>query len=678
MGRTHLRRDLFYTFDIETTTLVTGVDEEGKPIRNAIIWSGQFYDGTNYEQTRSLSDTIKRLQIIADENKDNPYKVAIFVHNLSYEFQFIKDFFNFTNILATSNRQIIAAETDQLVFRCSYRLSNMSLAKFLKNENVPEEYQKTNMDYLVDRFPWTPLTDEEKTYCANDVIGLHLAIQNRLKGCHNQDINNLPLTSTGYVRKDCRKAVNAKKRNRYRFWKEKLDKETFLMCHAAFRGGNTHANRLYANKVMKHVGQKDERSAYPCALMEKYPTAFFDMKPFKQKEFDFYLSRSDNWAMLIEVCWKNIRLKEPNKTPVPYISTSKCNFLRFSGENHALEVDNGRVMSACFLQTIITEVDYEIIRKQYIWDDEKISRVKVSKKRYIPKELREQILKYYYNKTTLKQDENDPNFDPDKFYMYNQNKSLLNGIYGMHVSNPCKSDYTFNEITHEVIETRRDEQELLDEYYKSFSNFLSYQVGVWCTAYARRMLQEGIDLLYNEETGRSDLIYCDTDSIKYLNPELHEKDIYVLNKKREQFAEEQGAFVDFKGKRYHLGIFTDEGVVEKFKTFGAKKYLYGDDNHFKITISGVPKKSGAECIKEAIKRGRMKSPFDLKKGFVFHGVKMTSCYMDHNKIYDYEIEPGKIVHYASNVAMYPNSYTLGLTYEYELLLNEFNEVMNDE
>ena len=136
MERTHLRRDKFWTFDIETTTVITGFDGKN-PIRNAFIWSGQFYDGTDYIQTRNLRDTIKRLKLIEDENKDNPYKICVVVHNLSYEFQFIKDFFNFEKILCTSPRKIIAAETEQIVFRCSYFLSNQSLEKFLKNEKQP-------------------------------------------------------------------------------------------------------------------------------------------------------------------------------------------------------------------------------------------------------------------------------------------------------------------------------------------------------------------------------------------------------------------------------------------------------------------------------------------------------------------------------------------------------------
>lgn len=693
--RSHLRRDVFWTFDIETTTLITGVDHEGNPERNAIIWSGQFYNGEEYIQERSLADVIHRLELISYNNRDNPYKMLVVVHNLSYEFQFIKDFFKFEKILANNKRKIIAAETDQLVFRCSYMLSNMGLDKFLKNEGVPEEFRKTNMNYLVERFPWTELTPEEYTYCKNDVVGLHMAIQNRINHEHNKDVNNLPLTSTGYVRKDCRKAVNSNKNNRYRFFREKLDADTFLMCHNAFRGGNTHANRLFVKKIMKRVGSMDIRSSYPTEIfLRKYPGQFFDMRPFKRKEFDFYLHNWHDWGMLIDVTWKNIRLKNPDATPVPYLSISKCDPVKFfqthndkdkNKKQKARQMDNGRILRCEYCRIIITEVDYLIIKSQYDWDEEHITRVKVSKKHYLSKELLGQVKKYFYNKTTLKQKDDDPNFDPDKAYLYARSKELLNGIYGLHVTSPCKFDYEFDEDKHEVNEVRTHEdgtpiteQELLDKYYSSFSNFMSYQVGVWVTAYSRYHLEIAIQLLGNKKNGgkTSDLVYCDTDSVKFINPEDHIDDINRINEEYIKMAEEREAYVDYNHKRYHLGIYEFEGISKKFITYGAKKYIYSTPEGFKITISGVPKKKGAKCIIRDIKRGKLQDPFHVEKGFVFHSVKTTSTYMDHDCLHEYEID-GKKVYYASNIAMYPNSYTLGLTYDFELLLHKYAEEMED-
>lgn len=83
--KTKLRRDIFYTFDIETTTIITGLDESAKPIRHGIIWSGQFYDGTNYDQVRSLREVIDYLKRIELREEDKIGKIVIFVHNLSYE-----------------------------------------------------------------------------------------------------------------------------------------------------------------------------------------------------------------------------------------------------------------------------------------------------------------------------------------------------------------------------------------------------------------------------------------------------------------------------------------------------------------------------------------------------------------------------------------------------------------
>lgn len=448
--------------------------------------------------------------------------------------------------------------------------------------------------------------------------------------------------------------------------------------------------------LVKDIGQKDEISAYPAALLLfDYPTKFYDLKPYTQDEFNYYMNNTNKWALLIEVTWKDIKIKNPKATPVPYISVSKCQKLEFHSsekKKKALEVDNGRVISAAVLSTICTEIDYQIISKQYKWKEEKILRVKVAKKKPIPKELKEQILDFYMKKTSLKQDELSPTFDADIAYNYARSKEMLNGIYGMHVTNPIKHDYLVNNTNEYLLlddgtevpphciyqDNSKSDEEILADYYTNYSSFLSYQVGIWVTSYARMMLEEGIDACYNKATGRNDLIYCDTDSCKYINKELHEAAFKAINDKRIALCNQRGAYIDYEGKRWYLGLFDAEPDALAFKTFGAKKYMYaykkGDDIDFKITISGVPKAAGKACIKEAIKNDRLKSFLDVKKGFIFHGIKTTSCYNELDCLQCYEVE-GKKVYYSSNIAMYPNSYTLGLTYDFELLLEQFKDYM---
>lgn len=691
--RVKLRKDIFYTFDIETTTIITGLDEDSNPIRHGIIWSGQFYDGVNYTQVRTLRDTVDFLKNIEKRESDVVgQKICIFVHFLSYEFQFIKDFFQWENIVATSNRKIISAETKGLCFRCSNLLTNMNLRRFLEQEGVPEEFQKTNMDYLVDRYPWTEINESDYIYCKNDVVGLHMAVSNRIADCYNGDINNLPLTSTGYVRKDCRKAMAKNSSNRWRFVNDAMDLETFEMCHDAFRGGNTHANKMHANKVQSNAAGKDIASSYIFdEICWKYPTRFFDMKR-TRKEFDFFRHNWKDYGLLIEVCFYNLRLKNEAATPVPYIPVSKCNPIHFdcppdyqvkskeSKEGYPKQVDNGRLLTTGpegYAKMIITEIDYNIIESQYTWDREVFGRVKYATKKELPKELKGQIMKYFYNKTTKKKS------DP---YLYGKSKNLLNSTFGMTVTYPLKPHYKFDNNTHLLVPEDCEKQELLEEFYESFASFLDYQIGVWITSYARMELQWAIDLLGNKhDPNVSDLIYCDTDSVKYLNPEEHEEDLQELNKKIMAIAEENNAYCDFDGKRYTLGIFEDDGYYPNFITYGAKKYIYGrfDEqvNDFHITISGVPKQKGHECIMKDIIRGRMKnpppgkqlkSPFDIRKGYRFNGVKLTSIYNELEELQTYEID-GHIIEYGSNIAMYPNSYSLGLTYNYEVLLEVYKD-----
>lgn len=726
--RTLLNRQEFWTFDIETTNIITGVDDDGNLMRESVIWSGQFYNGVDYIQVRNYRDVIKRLYLIADENESLTKKTLIIVHNLSYEFQFIKDAFEWTNILCTKERSIIAAETDKLCFRCSYLLSNMKLEKFLKNEQVEKEFLKSKMDYDVSRFPWTDLTEDEYIYCKNDVVGLHKAMEHRIAECVNEDVNNMPLTSTGYVRKDCRKAVSGNRNNRYRFWNNALDIETLHMAHEAFRGGNTHANRWYANKTIgdgrkaqikaSGVHSVDITSSYPFELLTKaFPTKFFDLKPFKKSEFDFYLENNDKWAMLIEVTWKDLEII--NKfNPVPYISISKCQHLYFPqsdpNENRNIVkgkcVDNGRLLKAEFCTMTITEVDYLIIKSQYRCSKEKITRVKYAAKKKIMPELADQIIHYYELKTELKGLD-----DPESEYMYGKAKNLLNGIYGMHVSYPIKYPYYYSKKDHLLHPKEKDddgkpitEESLLEDYYNSYSNFLDYQVGVWVTAYARQSLQEMMDVMYNPKNGgKSDLIYVDTDSCKFINLEDHQSDIDRINQRKMKEAVKAGAVAEKNGKKYYLGVFTYEGCSKLFKTWGAKKYIYGDDSTlffedgsvnkdmakhyidllspedgeadlhkspFVITIAGVNKVNGVKHILRDIVKGKIESPFDLKKGYTFHGIKLISKYNDHTTSHTFNVD-GRDVEYRSNIALYHGPYTLGLSADYEILLESYKDIM---
>jgi hypothetical protein len=179
------------------------------------------------------------------------------------------------------------------------------------------------------------------------------------------------------------------------------------------------------------------------------------MKCFTEKEFNYFLDHSDRWGMLIEVSFKNIKLKD--NIAVPYIPISKIPNKNFKGE-----ADNGRLLVADYIvKMVVTEVDYKIILNQYDFEDMKISTVYYSKKKPICKEIKNVILTYFYDKTTL-------DGIPEKAYFRMKQKNKLNGIYGMYVTNPCKNDYKMDNLKHLVEEdTSTTEEELLDHFYNS-------------------------------------------------------------------------------------------------------------------------------------------------------------------------------------------------------------------
>ena len=649
------QKDVFITFDIETTTIYTGTTLTGEIQRDAIIYSGQFYDGTDYVQYRSLAEVVAYFSMLKVKyNTAEKGRVMVFVHFLSYEFQFIKSFFTWEKVLCRDDRRIIAAQTPDFIFRCSFFLSNMSLRKFLESEEVPEEYQKSNMDFSIRRYPWTELTDDEKRYMRNDVVGLHLALSNRIRQCRNEDLNFLPYTSTGYVRRMCRKAMFENKRNILDFREDALTIEQFNLIESAFRGGNTHCNRYRTGQVIRNVHSIDIASSYPFEMLtKKYPMKFY---PLKSKTLrDFHLFKKLGYALVFTLTCKDIRIKE--NVYVPYIPVSKCRML-----DKSLLQDNGRVLAADYLQTDICEIDYDIILQQYDFSECKISNVFIAKKKELPFEFRNVVKKLFYDKCILK------GKDP---YFYGRSKALLNSMYGLLVTNPCKPDYIYSDASGELVALPMDKESKLLEYYYSRLSFLSYQHGVYVTAYARQSLQEMIDLI------GSDFVYCDTDSVKFTNYDAHMSDIDALNaRKRAENDEhnisvevdEHNISVEVDGKAFYMGIFEYEGCSDKFKSFGAKKYISGSDDDFSITIAGVPKKAGHDSIAAAVRSGRLQSPFDIDIGFSFDAIKSTMQYNDYQGIRkEIQIDGHELI-YTDNIAAYDCNYTLGYSRDYEMLM----------
>ena len=617
------------TFDIETSKI--SKDNDGHYEAFMYIWQicieGNVVFGRRWEELQEfMKNVINAYKLTEGE------RVVVYVHNLSFEFQFIQDYFNFVDVFAMASRSILTAKTAHLEFRCSYKLSNMSLAKFIENTPNTLHYKGIDdLDYATVRTPDTPLTEVEYGYCFNDVKGLYESVMELL---NEDNIATIPLTSTGYVRRDCRHAMNKNKNNRKMFLRSRLTLLQYKLLRECFRGGNTAGDRYLTNLILKQVGSYDLSSSYPFQMIAReYPVGKWNYGVIPDiRTLEEY---NRKYCTIARYTFKNIRLRD--EKPIPYIPQSKCIAL---GDDR--EIYNGRILHADFLTISMTNIDFDIVREQYEYDEIAVEEFHYSRKGLLPKELRDTIMYYFEKKSNLKGDE-------EHYYEYMKSKNKLNSIYGMTVTNILNTEIEYHdgEYTEKKM-TEEEMQEALDKYYMNHRSFLNYSWGVFVTAYARRELEDGLNI------AGLDTIYCDTDSVKYIGN--HDREFEEYNERLNKECEEKGIknYAEVNGKRFYMGIFDKEKGYDEFITLGAKKYAFLQNGKLGITVSGLSKKKGAE---ELEKKGGLRR---FQRNEVFYNSGRTIAQYNSEKVHDITVD-GCTFSTASNLAIVDTTYTLGIS-----------------
>jgi len=701
-------------FDIETTSFYidndTGqiidykekiriqneIDENYEPEKAAIMYVWQFGINGRVIIGRTWKEFITMLDFISDylhlnENK----RLVIYVHNLSFEFQFMRKLFTWFKIFATDKREPIYAITDKFIeFRCSLRLSNYSLANLAKQlQKYSVKKLVGDLDYSLLRNNKTVLTDKELTYCVNDVLIVMCYIQEKIE--NERGIVNIPLTQTGYVRKYCRQATlyltkNHAQNKRYRKIIHSLninDMREFRLIQACFQGGFTHANAYYSGALLQNVASYDFTSSYPYIMVsEKFPFSTglkIDVNELTDTEFEYYVfpeKNGNNYCCIMNVTFTGLIQHEVNEH---YLSVSKCNTLK----NEV--VDNGRIVSCDLCNTNITNLDFIIIKQFYTWSDMYIREFYIYRLQYLPTELVNAILDLYEQKTTLKGIKG-------KEIEYLRSKEMINSVYGMSVTNPLRDDIFVDENQEwqkRVLENWELEQALQRENKKA-NRFLFYLWGVFVTAYARRNLFTAIKIL------DADYVYSDTDSVKLLNHEKYSGYFTAYNEnvkyKLQQAAKyhkinpERFSPSTIEGKIKTLGLWDFEGIYQYFKTLGAKRYcvswynenvnINGVDYPVSITVAGLNKKSAIPYMFDTIAKGDILAMFDAFEENLhippeFTG-KMTHLYIDYEQsgvITDYQGNSAEY-HELSSVHLEPASYDLSLAMRYVEYLKNLHDI----
>jgi hypothetical protein len=404
--------------------------------------------------------------------------------------------------------------------------------------------------------------------------------------------------------------------------------------------------------ILKDVYSFDISSSYPtCIEIDDFPIGKFGRVQLKtQRKLDYFCA---NYCVVMDISIFGLSAK-PNVV-IPYIDIAHCK------EQSNILNDNGRVLKADFIRLTVTNIDLDIIRETYKFDKGfTVNEAIYAQKGKLPKELRLKLLDFYTAKTQLKGIDN-------KEYEYMKSKNRLNSTFGMMVTSIDHSEIGYNSDDMTWQEIKPDIKGSLTKFYNSRNNFLSYQWGVFVTANARKRLQRMIN-----KVGR-DLVYIDTDSIKFQNP-THIKEFEEWNKELIKQAENNdiAAYVDRveegKTTRFYLGTWDNDGNYIDFKTLGAKKYCFDKwkkdkkagvkKKKFEVTVSGMNKEKGAKAV------GNINN-FNI--GITYNNIGRTTSWYNDQQPKQITINGDTFIT-ASNIGILETTYTLGVTNEYWALI----------
>lgn len=539
----------------------------------------------------------------------------IWVHNLSFEFEYIRNRYDWEDSFFTRKHSPIYCITDNIIFRCTYKMTNLPLREVSKKYDLPHgklDGDKYNYDLI--RHPETSLQPYEMDYIRYDVLVLYEYIKMRrdtelTKNGKPKNIWNYPLTATGEPRQSIKEEIENEHRNTA--LKKQIkpgimkDYDEYLRMKQATKGGYTHCNPWYHNIALFaependiRIFSRDKTSFYPYIMLTKeFPYA---MHPIKDEAIDECINAGD--GVIFHVHFKNLTLKTAG---FPYHSDSK-------GVIEGKKIlDNGKVVFAENVYDVITELDWKTYVDNYTWDGdaEKYNAIAGVKKR-LPLPYLLSILDWYVQKTIYKGDN-------EKIVIYQNAKQKVNAIFGMNMTDVCKvtvyymngrwfddtetEDFDIEEYTEQKL------LELIDKYDEDKNPWTVqlcnlYQWGLYCTSYARAIITA-----HNIAVGTKNVLYNDTDSTKYIVwnkadmerinayfdnyhktviiPEINATIDYInqkidsnthWNKKHPHVSMKDFAPENEKGEKFMIGLMDIEDEYIFFKSIGSKRYLYAE------------------------------------------------------------------------------------------------------
>ena len=560
---------------------------------------------------RKPSECVEAIKCILKELKGD--FTHIYVHNLSYDWTFLRKFFikawgePIEQLNVKSHYPVYIKFESGLILKDSLILAQRGLEKWAKDLKVDAQKAVGSWDYDLLRNQNTPISDTELHYAEYDTLSGTQCID-AFKTQLGKWIGNMPFTSTGVLREVVKK-VGSKNQAKKEYNKQLVTWEEYLTLVAMFHGGYVHGNRHYlgSNRIFGLIQGYDFASSYPYIILtHKFPMTKF--KPLeKEVDLDYILRNAENHAFMFRMVLVNVKLKDES-FGMPILQYSKCKTLNDV-------TDNGRIIAAQVVAFYTNEVDAALYEKYYTWDKCIITEVETAKKDYLPKWYRDIIYQLFIDKTKLKHVDD---------ILYTIQKYKLNAGYGLMVQRLDKimwlEDYESGDYYED--DTITPEQTFIKNTKKR-STVLPYQWGVWVTSYA-------MSNLFTLGSCCKIWLYSDTDSVYGIG--WDKVKVRKYNKHCINMCKAAGyEGVEHNGKIYWLGVAETErkDKYSEFKYQGAKRYCGRsyEDNELHITVAGVPK-DAAKLLGDDIT--------NFKKGFVFDGEesgKKTHTYLTVENIY---------------------------------------------
>lgn len=207
-----------YTFDIETSSYLILNNEQINAIDYLKLNEDEqeecmFYS-TMYIWQLGINDTIyygrtydELLDFLNMIEKNSSFKKYFFVHNLSFEFQYLINCLKFKDVFARKAHKVIKCELEDfnIEFRCTYMMTNVKLEKLPDIYNLPVKKQVGSLDYTKIRHSETKLTKKELKYAEYDCLVVYYYIKKELETY--KTLNKIPITQTGHVRRELQELI---------------------------------------------------------------------------------------------------------------------------------------------------------------------------------------------------------------------------------------------------------------------------------------------------------------------------------------------------------------------------------------------------------------------------------------------------------------------------------------